>query len=145
MTVKYYVEDTDTYFDSPEDAIEACIDSSWHEDDTYDFKDWVNEKYTAYEVLKDEASLSSLLEEYCEEKNDEDRDEALWDLDGAENGYVVEVHGSSIRVVIEEETIGQSIDVCRAMIEQEKQDALKEQEEQKKDDDVYLCVFQEVK
>ena len=151
MSVKYYISDLDTYYDTPEEAVDACIDEAWHEDDCYDIESWINEKYTAYEVFSNNLLYSDLVCDFCEEKNDEDRDEALYELEDAENGYVVSVHGTDITVIVEEdeeedpeESFIDPVDECRMKIEEARLDILKAKEEERKEDNVYLCIFQEM-
>jgi len=107
----YYVEEDERYFDDAEEAVDFCIDDDYHEDDDY-FEEWVNEIYDGIEIAGtfyypytildncDTSALYDLQREYCEQQNDNDRDEAIAELSNhAKPGTVVYVQGYTIRVV----------------------------------------------
>ena len=85
--MKYKVEDR--IFDDIEDVLDYCIESDYHSDDDY-FEEWVNERYTAYEVLDQGYSLDNLLDDFCEQQNENDWDDARYELNHADVGDEVE-------------------------------------------------------
>lgn len=154
--MRYKVDDK--YFDEYEEAIDYCIEERWHEDDDY-FKEWVNDTYgsieingdwySAYDILDnmDSSNLDSLLDDFCERMNEDDKDEARYELKRADVGEEIYVHNSTIIVVDDEEDCDgdkaiASIENLRNFIEEQK--ILKEiaENEEKKNEDDFMSLFQ---
>ena len=111
---KYYVEEEDEVYEDVEEAIAACIEEDWHEDDDY-FEEWVNERYNSveingewyepYDILDnmDQSNLDDLRDEYCENENDNDWENARYELEHYDVGRTVDVHNHTIRIIEEED------------------------------------------
>ena len=99
-------------FDDVYDAIDECICDDYHRYDD-DFEEWVNDEYddleirghyfAPYDILREmnEDLLDELRDDFCELKNEEDRDEARYELRDAYDGEVVYVQGNQILCVEE--------------------------------------------
>ena len=104
-----YIVD-DNQFEDMDEAIDECISDDYHAYDD-DFEDWVNDEYehltvkgryfAPYDIFRalDEDILEELRDDYCAFRNDEDRDEALYELRDANDGDFVYVQDSVIRCV----------------------------------------------
>ena len=156
------VEDEDEIFDTIEDAVNYCITDEWHEDD-YAFDEWVNENYegvtingydyTAYEIIcaVNDDNYSELKNEYCEECNEEDRNEAIRDLERASVGDEIEIQGYNIRVIEDDYNTGdfdgdgENIEAIRVRIETAKAQIEVEVQEQKKTEDDLMKLIQVIR
>lgn len=157
--MKYYVIDEDKYFDNYEDAIEYCINSEYHYDDDY-FEEWVNEtyghidiygnEYYAYDILKnmDESELDNLLSSYCENENESDRENAMYEFRNASPGDTVLVQAYEIKVIDEtgdtdgDEELVDSLESVRQYLEEQSylNEQAKKQEEE--DENEVMNLFQ---
>jgi hypothetical protein len=98
-----------SYYDDIDEAIEACIDEDYHWDDSY-FEDWINDKYDyvdicgttyyPYDILVafDDDTMSDAKREYCESRNDDDFENAKYELRNADIGDRVDVQDCQIEV-----------------------------------------------
>lgn len=117
--MRYHVKDTDMYFDDCEEAVDYCLDDDYHWDDEWTFKDYVNEAYGsieicgrtfyAYEILEgiDDNLLDDLHRDFCNDENDRDREDALYDLRNADAGEEIECQSYTIVVVEDEEELNE--------------------------------------
>ena len=141
---KYYVEDDDRVFDDIDEVINHCIDEDYHKDDDY-FEEWVNdryeyieiygERYWAYDILNSMADgeLESLNDDYCEDQNENDRDNARYELRNADTGATIYIQNYTIKVIWEEDEDedGDDVIVCNSI--EELRAKLKEEEKLKVD------------
>lgn len=155
--MKYYIDEEE--FDSVEDVLDYCIEDDYHEDDEY-FEEWVNttygsftingEEYWAYDIVNDEggSNYRDLLDRYCENENDNDREKAEWELFNAKNEE--EVYIQRYTVLCEEDDVKESDDtddddhlaMTRSYIEEQKLLDMQKKETEKKDEDDLMKVFQ---
>ena len=109
----YRVNDYDWTMDTIDEVIDWCITSDYHEDED-EFKEYINEiycdqqieiagnTYYAFDVLKgNQQEYDRLMQEYCEEQNNYDAEEARYELDRADNGEVVYIHGYKVTCIDE--------------------------------------------
>lgn len=108
--MKYKIVETDEVFDCYEDAVDACIDPDYYEDDDY-FEEWVNNeygsidiggvRYYAFEIIDrwDDGNYHDLRYEYCRSCNEEDKSEANYELRNAGIGDTVRCQGYEIEVI----------------------------------------------
>ena len=150
----------DEIFESPESAVDYCICDDYHEDDDY-FEEWVNERensvyiygttYYPYDILRElgSGSLDDLRCEYCDAMNDDDRDEALQQLNNSDPGDEVECQYSTIIVEEDEvptgDTDGDNIDVVRKYVEEQKLLVEQQKTEEKKTEDDMMELFQVIR
>jgi len=104
----------DEIYDSIDNVLDAVISDDYHEDDEY-FEEWVNDNYdgtsiygewfSAYRIVYNcnESLYGDLLSNYEEEMNDEDRDNARYELENSGPGETVYCQGECIRVIAEDE------------------------------------------
>ena len=90
----YYkvLETNETYFDI-DNVIDACIDEEYHTDEDDYFEEWINDRYGsidicgdtyyAYDILSEYGHLDYALDEYRESQNDNDRENARYELEHA--------------------------------------------------------------
>ena len=136
MKYRVYGEEEDYY--SIDDVIEDCISDDYHDDDDY-FEEWLNdiyesvriggETFTAYQILDgcDRELLYDLRRDYCSEQNDNDRENAKWDLEHADVGDDVYIQNIRVMVLDDDEDEDESagdydgdedrITACRRKIE----------------------------
>lgn len=112
--MKYRIKDEDVIFDTYDEAIDWCIDEDYHWDEEYDFRDWVNDLYdgieicgnyfAAYDILDSLADgmLRDLHRDYCNDRNENDKDEADYQLERAVVGDEIECQGYVILVIEDE-------------------------------------------
>jgi hypothetical protein len=110
--INYY--DEVSYYDDMDDAIMACLDDEYHWDDDY-FEDWINDKYDyidicgttyyPYDILVafDDNTMSDAKREYCESENDNDFENAKYELRNADIGRMINVQDCQIEVVADDE------------------------------------------
>ena len=159
--MKYCIQETNECFDDYEEAIDACIEDDYHEDDDY-FEEWVNntygyleiggERYYAYDILSamNESDLDCLMDDYCENENEDDRERAMYDLRHASGGDEICVQRYTIEVIDDEAgdydgDDGDSIETVRKFVEEQKiiQD-IAISEERKAENDL-MSMFQVIK
>lgn len=152
------VEDEDEIFETIEDAVDYCISDEWHEDDDA-FDEWMNDHfqgveingyyYSAYDIVgaMNDDNWGDLKTMYCEDCNEEDREEAIRDLYRASIGDEIEVQGYNIRVIDDDYSTGdvdgdgEDIESIRVRIETEKaQIEVEIQEEKKREDDLLKLI-----
>ena len=112
MKYRIYGEDED--YHSIEAVVDDCITGDYHGDDDY-FEEWLNDLYesveiagrrfTAYEILDgcDGYLLNDLRNDYCEEQDENDKQNAIWDLEHAEVGDDVYIQGTRVIVLADDE------------------------------------------
>ena len=160
--MKYRVNDVT--FDSIEDVLDYCIVDDYHYEDNDDFEEWVNEayghieingeEYWAYDILNnaDDYNYRELRNSYCENENDNDRENAENELLSAEDGDEVYLHGNVIHCYEEnEEETGDydgddlsSLEMIRAYIEEQKVLAEQQKENDKKNEEDLMKLFQTI-
>ena len=111
---KYLIEEEDEIYEDVDEAIGRCIEEDWHRDDDY-FEEWVNNRYNSveingewyepYDILDnmDQSNLDDLRDEYCENENDNDWDNARYELEHYDVGDRVTVHDRTIQIIEEED------------------------------------------
>lgn len=112
--MRYRVIENNEIYDDVDEAIEQCIEEDWHKDDDY-FEEWVNdrydyidingERYMPYDILDnmDQSNLDELRDEYCEYENENDWDNARYELNHGRIGEVVTVHDKTIEIIEDED------------------------------------------
>jgi hypothetical protein len=112
VCMKYKVDDE--LFDTAEEAVRECIDEDYHWDDDY-FEEWINNiydhvdiagtTYYPYDILDnmDSDTLYDLRREYCNNENERDEEEAVYEVENLDAGEFYEVHYRRIEAVAEEE------------------------------------------
>jgi len=158
--MKYRIEEDDEVFDSIEDAVNYCIDDDWHWDDDY-FEEWVNDTednvtiyghtYYPYEILDncDSDTLHDLHRQYCENCNDDDKEEACRELERSLPGDRVECQGYVIQVLedYEDEETGdtdgdEALEILRKRLQEIEAVNIETQENEKKDENDLMNMFQ---
>lgn len=144
-----YIVDDERIFNDIDEVISYCIDDDYHADDDY-FVEWVNDSYSSvtiagrnfdpYEILEGcaEYLLDDLRSQYCEERNEDDTDEARRALSRAHDGdeifiqsYVVRVENEENEEEDETETIT-TIETLREKLELEENKIDEEEEATKR-------------
>ena len=145
----------DEYFDNVDEALDYCIDETYHWDDD-DFEDWVNDTedsvtingctYYPYTILEalDTSELEDLHEQFCDQRNREDQDEARWELRNAHVGDEVELQAYTIYVVEddEEDCSDTDGDMTLDELKQRLEEAKRQREEELKEEDKVMSMFQ---
>lgn len=144
----------DEYFDDLDDALDYCIDETYHWDDD-DFEEWVNDTednvtingctYYPYTILEalDTSELDDLHEQFCDQRNREDKDEARWELRNAQVGDEVELQAFTIYVVEDEDYNDTDGDMTLDELKQKLQDAKRlAEEENKAEENDLMDMFQ---
>ena len=156
--MKFKVDD-EIFYDI-RDVLDYCISEDYHEDDD-EFEEYVNERYGyitingeeyyAYDILDemDSSNKYELLREYCESQNDNDIEEAEYELDRADPGDEVYIQCYTVEV-LEDDTEseesgdydGDNIENVRKFIEE--QNILKQSAAaaEKKTEDDMMKMFQ---
>ena len=158
--MKYLVVETDEMFDDYEDAVDSVITEDYYDDEA-DFEEWVNDTYDRIEIAGDTyypydivmrlGDLDYLRDSYREDRNDQDREEALYDLRRATEGERIYVQGHTIEVIDDdaenepEDTDCEDEDViesCRQRMEFEKTRIQELNDAEKQNEAEYLKMFQ---
>ena len=112
--MKYRVIEDDEIYDDVDEAIRQCIEEDWHRDDDY-FEDWVNDRYSSveingewynpYDILDnmDQGNLDDLRDEYCESENENDWDNARYEIEHGRIGDLITVHNHTIEILDDED------------------------------------------
>ena len=107
--MKYLVDDKT--FDNIDDTIDWCIDDDFHRDDYQSFETWVNDTYgsldvagccfNAYDILQSLAPdlLNDLIDDFCRDEDEYDRENARYELTNAEHGTTVWIQSKKVEVV----------------------------------------------
>ena len=109
--MKYYVKESEETFDDIDEVLDACIDEYYHEDDDY-FEEWVNDvypmitvgpyEYSPYEVLDAMNDLDGIKNDFMESQNENDRDNAYWELEHGNVGDEIYIQAYTIEIIDEE-------------------------------------------
>ncbi len=156
--MRYLVNET--YYDDIDDVINACIEDDYHEDDEY-FEEWLNDEYGyitiagqtfhAYDILDsmNDYLLEEERDEFCERMNDNDREDAMYDLRHAKPGDTVYIHRSEVSCVEDEEDDDdenynreESLEAVRTFVEEQKLLADAKAAEEKVEEDDIMRMFQ---
>ena len=98
-----------------EDVLEYCIDDDYHYDDEGDLEEWINDRYgyinicgddySAYDILRtfEDSNWDYARDRYCEEKNEQDREDARYELERAEDKEEVEIQNHIVTVYKDDE------------------------------------------
>jgi len=104
----YKIDGEDEIYTDIDSVIEHCIDPDYHWDDDY-FEDWVNDyfgyidireaRFTAYDILSnmDEYLFDELRKEYCKAEDENDEDEARYELEKAVGGDKIYIQGQIVK------------------------------------------------
>ena len=110
--MRYKIND-DQVLDDIEEVIECCIDCDYHKDDDY-FEEWVNdnydhveingETYMPYDIVSnlDYSNLRDMQENYCTEENENDEENARFELTHGRIGSVVWIQGNEVLIMDDE-------------------------------------------
>ena len=149
--MKYIIVDQNKEFDDIDDVLDYCIDDDWHDDDDY-FEEWVNDGYghieiagyrfDAYDIANscDDCCYNDLKNEFCNSMNEEDRDNARYELRNSHPGDTVEIQAYTVEVANDDEEEEEEVsyssleDLKNYIMEQQtikEQKELKEKEEEK--------------
>lgn len=158
--MKYRVIEDDEIYDDVDEAIEQCIEEDWHRDDDY-FEDWVNdrydyvdingERYMPFDILDnmDQSNLDDLRDEYCENENDNDWDNARYELEHGSVGKIVSVHNKTIEIIEDDEdeeeveaVYVEDIEDVRARLKQENEFKVEQTIQTEKDEKDLMSMFQ---
>lgn len=157
--MRYLVNET--YYDDIDEVINACIEDDYHEDDEY-FEEWLNDEYGyitiagqtfyAYDILN---SMNDYLfdeerDEFCERMNDDDREDAQYELSHAKPGTTVYIHHSEVLCLEDEEEDDddanynreESLEAVRTFVEEQKLLADMKAAEEKVEEDDIMKMFQ---
>jgi len=156
--MRYLVNET--YYDDIDDVINACIEDDYHEDDEC-FEEWLNDEYGyitiagqtfhAYDILDsmNDYLLEEERDEFCERMNDNDREDAMYDLRHAKPGDTVYIHRSEVSCVEDEEDDDdenynreESLEAVRTFVEEQKLLADAKAAEEKVEEDDIMRMFQ---
>lgn len=114
MIYKVNTGEEEEVFESIDEVIEYCIDDEWHTDDDY-FHEWLDNNYDgveingvyycAYDIVSqaEDSNWNDLLNIFCEEMNENDKNEARMQLEQADNGEVIYIQGYSVTVCDEDD------------------------------------------
>lgn len=155
--MKYKVNDE--IFDSIDNVLDYCIEDGYHYDDDY-FGEWVNDnwgsitidgfEYYAYDILDNAGDLDSVRDTYAERMNEDDREEAGYQLRHASPGEYVECQRYDIEVLPDEEEPeendrNETLELTRQFIEDMKclEESAKAEEQQHELD--FMELFQVIK
>ena len=160
--MKYRVLETDEVFDDIDDVLDFCIEDDYHEDDNYEFEDWVCKMYdgvtiagtyySAYTILEnaEDGLLDNLLRDYCESANDSDYENGEYELKNAYAGEKIDVQAYTIRVEDDDEDEAGdydgdfSIETLRQSIEAQKNAYNTTSIEEKENEKDIMSLFQRV-
>lgn len=146
-----YEVDSETFYDI-EDVLNYCIEDDYHEDDD-EFEDWVNDEYGSITICGDEYYAYDILEKaddhnwsyaksrYCEEKNDNDREDAIYELTHCKANDYVYIQSYTVYVYdndISKDEAEDAVEIARQNIENKR----KISEEEKQDEDKFMSLFQ---
>lgn len=157
--MRYLVNET--YYDDIDDVINACIEDDYHEEDEC-FEEWLNDEYGyitiagqtfhAYDILDsmNDYLLEEERDEFCERMNDNDREDALYDLRHAKPGDTVYIHRSEVSCIEDEEEDDddenynreESLEAVRIFVEEQKLLADAKAAEEKAEEDDIMKMFQ---
>ena len=108
--MKYFIVDDEELLDTVDEVLDYCIDEDYYRDDD-DFDEWVNDQYdgveingyeySAYDIISslDDNNWSELKDRFCEERNENDRCNARYDLSEGEMGDEIEIQSYTVRLV----------------------------------------------
>ena len=158
--MRYLVIEDDETYDDIDEAIEACIEEEWHRDDDY-FEDWVNnrydsvdingERYMPYDILDnmDQGNLEDLRDEYCESENENDWDNARYEIEHNRVGATVIVHNKTIEILSDEEedeedepVYVEDIEDVRARLKQQNEFKVEQTIQNEKEEKDLMSMFQ---
>lgn len=158
--MKYKVLEDDEIYDDVDEAIGVCIEEDWHNDDDY-FEDWVNdrydyvdingERYMPFDILDnmDQSNLDDLRGEYCEYENENDWDNARYELEHGNIGKIVSIHNKTIEIIEDyedEEEIEavyvEDIEDVRARLKQESEFKIEQTIQTEKEEKDLMNMFQ---
>lgn len=157
--MRYLVNET--YYDDIDEVINACIEDDYHEDDEY-FEKWLNDEcgyitiagqtFYAYDILN---SMNDYLfdeerDEFCERMNDDDREDARYELLHAKPGTTVYIHHSEVLCLEDEEEDDddenynreESLEAARTFVKEQKLLADAKAAEEKVEEDDIMKMFQ---
>ena len=151
--MRYKVEDE--IFNDIDDAIDYCIADDYHCDDDY-FEEWVNDNwgcieingydYYAYDVLNNAGDLDNVLSDFEERMNEDDRNEAQYQLRHSNVGDYVDCQAYTIEVIDDEEAKDVDgdtrIEMTRKFIEEQKIIEKSAKEEELKNEADFMELFQ---
>lgn len=151
-------DDPESIFDDYEEAIDYCIDEEYHREDDY-FEEWVNEcygsieicgvTYSAFEIIDtfDDGNYHDVLYNYCDSENENDRDNARYELVHAHVGDEIYVQNQTIVVIddeleeVDDETFGESLEELRARLNSENNDMQEKLATEKLEEDNLMQMF----
>ena len=160
--MRYRIVEDDEIYNDVNEAIENCIEEDWHRDDDY-FEDWVNtrydyieingERYDPYDILDnmDQGNLDDLRDEYCETENENDWDNARYELEHSSIGRTVSVHDKTIEIIEDDEdeeeieaVYVEDIEDVRARLKQESEFKVEQTIQTEKEEKDLMSMFQVV-
>lgn len=109
--MQFHVLNTDYITTDIDEVIDYCISEDFHADDEDCFENWVNDtcdgteiagvNYSPYEILERFDNLSDVIDSYCQYANEEDADNARYELRHADIGERIYIQ--AYEVICEEE------------------------------------------
>lgn len=156
-----YKYNNEIYYDIDQ-LLDDLIDYDYHDQDDY-FEEWVNETYGSIEIAGDtyyaydiidnagDGNMSYLHEQYNEVENDNDRDNARWELSNANPGDEVYCQDQTIYVLEDEDDEeendydrDESIENLRRIISEQNERQKVEEERNKAEENDIMSLFQVV-
>ena len=160
--MQYRVTDTDYITNDIDEVIDYCIHDDYHDAEDDYFEEWVNDTYddvniagvtySAYDILDKFDNLGDVECLYCEWAEDNDRDNARYELRHASNGETVYIQGYEVVCEDEEKDTdgdvycpdGNDIELLREQISIEQMCLATAREYFENDKDAYLNLFQTI-
>ena len=161
----YSVRGTDFITTDIDEVIDYCVAEDYHDSDDDYFEEWVNNTYqevyiaghtyTPYEAIEAFDIVEEVVSDYRESMDEDDRDNADWDLRHAVDGEIVCIQNYEVLCEIDDcgydddgdEYIpndSQSLEVLRELVECEQLAFEEELKFNEKNKDSYLDLFQTI-
>ena len=158
--MRYLVEETNEIYNDIDDVLNDCIEDDYHDMSDDYFEEWINDvygyvsigncEYHAYDVLNAMDDLYNFEEDYCESQNENDRENAYYELKHGRVGEKVYCQNYVIEI-IDDETGDDDGDEDIDYVEMTRQYydeqscLMKSQEEREKEDEKDLmALFQRI-
>ena len=112
----YKVVDTTFQTDDIDEVIRYCIDEDYYDDVDDALEEWVNDlyesahyfghTYSPYEILDAMNDLDDARDQFVEERLENDRENAEWELRHADDGETVYIQKYEVECLAEDENTG---------------------------------------
>ena len=150
----YVVEGTDFSSDSIDEVIDFCIEYDYHDENDSYFYEWVDEvydsvevagrDYCASEIIREFGTEGDVLDSYRESENENDSENARFELRHAGDGEEVVIQQYTVRCYEDRgDTDGdETLEDIRQKVEAAEKSRKEEQEKDQFSEDSYMSLFQ---